>query len=146
MVVNYKLTNIEWKENTDLPTELDLPESCLDKEGHPDMELILYWLEDEIGYACDGFEIVEIENRISKVFGHLLSWKYYGDLPCVRIGNTIHITENAFRCVCGQSWSYGRPTERESLHNNNIIWRDISAVSCEKCRSSYKKGIKTWKN
>lgn len=61
--------------------------------------------------------------------------KYYGDLPCVRIGNTIHITENAFKCVCGQSWSYGRPTERESLHNNNIIWRDISAVSCEKCRS-----------
>lgn len=63
--------------------------------------------------------------------------KYYGDLPCVRIGNTIHITENAFKCVCGQSWSYGRPTERESLHNNNIIWRDISAVSCEKCRSLY---------
>lgn len=75
MVVNYKLTNIEWKENTDLPTELDLPESCLDKEGHPDKELILYWLEDEIGYACDGFEIVEIENRISKEFGHLLSWE-----------------------------------------------------------------------
>lgn len=48
--------------------------------------------------------------------------KYYGDLPCVRIANVIHITENAFRCVCGQSWSYGRPTERESLHNNNIIW------------------------
>ena len=42
MVVNYKLTNIQWKENTDLPTELDLPESCLDEEGHPDMELILY--------------------------------------------------------------------------------------------------------
>ena len=57
MVVNYKLTNIQWKENTDLPTELDLPESCLDEEGHPDMELILYWLEDEIGYACDGFEV-----------------------------------------------------------------------------------------
>ena len=72
--------------------------------------------------------------------------KYYGDLPCVRIGNTIHITENAFKCVCGESWSYGRPTERESLHNNNIIWRDISAVSCEKCRSLYKKGIKTWKS
>lgn len=72
--------------------------------------------------------------------------KYYGDLPCVRIGNVIHITENAFRCVCGQSWSYGRPTERKSLHNNNIIWRDISAVSCEKCSSLYKKGIKTWKS
>lgn len=74
-MADWKIVNIKWKENTDLPTELDLPESCLDEEGHPDKELILYWLEDEIGYACDGFEIVEIENRISKEFGHLLSWE-----------------------------------------------------------------------
>lgn len=57
-MADWKIVNIKWKENTDLPTELDLPESCLDEEGHPDKELILYWLEDEIGYACDGFEVV----------------------------------------------------------------------------------------
>lgn len=33
--------------------------------------------------------------------------KYYGDLPCVRIGNTIHITENAFRCVCDSHGAMG---------------------------------------
>ena len=77
MVVNYKLTNIEWKENTDLPTELDLPESCLDEEGHPDMELILYWLEDEIGYACDGFEVVTKASfqEFERTYGYLLSWE-----------------------------------------------------------------------
>lgn len=66
--------------------------------------------------------------------------KYYGDLPCVRIGNIIHITENAFRCVCGQSWSYGKPTNREKLCSSNIIWRTIDAVNCEKCRQVYTKG------
>lgn len=66
--------------------------------------------------------------------------KYYGDLPCVRIENVIHITENAFRCVCGQSWSYGRPTDREILHNSNIVWRTMDTVTCEKCRQVYTKG------
>ena len=77
MVVNYKLTKIEWKENTDLPTELDLPESCLDEEVHPDKELIQYWLEDEIGYACDGFEVATKASfqEFERTYGYLLPWE-----------------------------------------------------------------------
>ena len=45
-MADWKIVNVKWKENADLPTEFDLPESCLNKNRIPDRELIMYWLED----------------------------------------------------------------------------------------------------
>lgn len=59
--------------------------------------------------------------------------KYYGDIPCVKIGNLIHITVSGTLCLCGQNYSYGKYTNR-----NNIIWREIDAVTCSKCKEKYK--------
>lgn len=64
--------------------------------------------------------------------------KYYGDIPCVRINNMVHITQNAISCLCGKEWSYGKPANRDSMQSNNIIWREIDAVTCDKCREVFR--------
>lgn len=77
MAVKYRIANIEWKEKVDLPTEFDLPESCLNEEGGPDMELIMYWLEDEIGCAYNGFDVVTKASfqEFERTYGYLLPWE-----------------------------------------------------------------------
>ena len=63
--------------------------------------------------------------------------KYYGDIPCAKIKNLIHITNSATQCLCGQKWSYSIPNDRETLLTTNIIWRELDAVTCEKCKQLY---------
>jgi len=36
--------------------------------------------------------------------------KYYGDIPCVKQNGIVHITMCATECLCGQKWSYSRPS------------------------------------
>lgn len=76
-MADWKIINVKWKENADLPTEFDLPESCLNKNRIPDRELIMCWLEDAIGYACDGFEVVTKASfqEFERTYGYLLSWE-----------------------------------------------------------------------
>lgn len=76
-MADWKIVNVKWKENADLPTEFDLPESCLNKNRIPDRELIMYWLEDEIGYACDGFEVITKASfqEFEQTYGYLLPWE-----------------------------------------------------------------------
>lgn len=40
--------------------------------------------------------------------------KYYGDIPCVKLNGIVHITK------CAKT--------------ENIIWRSLNAVTCEKCK------------
>lgn len=63
--------------------------------------------------------------------------KYYGDIPCVKIGDKIHITANATSCLCEKKYTYGKPTNRNDLSSSNIIWRELEAVSCDVCRKKY---------
>jgi len=62
--------------------------------------------------------------------------KHYGDLPCVNLNGTIHITVSGTKCLCGGAYTYGRPsrTEKKCV---NIIWRKPEAVSCTKCKELY---------
>lgn len=63
--------------------------------------------------------------------------KYYGDIPCVNINNIIHITAGATSCLCGKHYTYGRPMNRNTLETVNIIWRELEAVTCAKCKDVY---------
>ena len=65
--------------------------------------------------------------------------KYYGDIPCVKIGNLIHITVSGTLCLCGKRYSYGKPTSRDNLSSSNIIWRELEAVSCNICKKKYRR-------
>ena len=76
-MADWKIVNVKWKGNADLPTEFDLPESCLGENKVPDRELIMYWLEDKIGYACDGFEVATKASfqEFEQTYGYLLPWE-----------------------------------------------------------------------
>ena len=61
--------------------------------------------------------------------------KHYGDIPCVKIDNQIHVTSSATACLCGMTYMYGT-TDREGKARN-IIWREPDAITCETCRNLY---------
>ena len=63
--------------------------------------------------------------------------KHYGDIPCVKIGNVIHITTSAVSCLCGKTYAYGKPKNRNNFSSSNIIWREIDAVTCSICKGKY---------
>lgn len=60
--------------------------------------------------------------------------KYCGDIPCVKQNGITHITKCATECLCGKKWSCSRPSNREDFKTENIIWRNLNAVTCEICR------------
>ena len=67
---------------------------------------------------------------------------YYGDIPCVKLGKTIHITKSAKECLCGQPWSYAVPYyDKPNMRRTNLIWREIEAVSCKQCKEQYNKNL-----
>lgn len=35
--------------------------------------------------------------------------KYFGDIPCVKIGGYIHVTVSGSKCLCGCEWNYADP-------------------------------------
>lgn len=63
--------------------------------------------------------------------------KGYGNIQCVNDGRTIHIIEgDNGKGLCGNALYtlkrdyYGR--------KNNIIWRNLDAITCEICKELYK--------
>ena len=66
--------------------------------------------------------------------------KHYGDLPCVNLNGTIHITISGTKLVCGKEWAYGRPSRSEK-RCINIIWRKPEAVTCVKCKELYMQSL-----
>jgi hypothetical protein len=57
----------------------------------------------------------------------------YGDITTFQDkGKTRHITISATECLCGYKWSYG--TIDRNGESNNITWRNIESVTCEKCK------------
>ena len=68
--------------------------------------------------------------------------KFYGDIPCANIGGTVHITVSATKLLCGREWQY-RPhwpqTFGRIIKCTNIIYREIDAVTCAKCKEKYEK-------
>ena len=53
--------------------------------------------------------------------------KNYGDLPCVNIDGTIHLTVSAKECACGAPWHYG-VSDRKGVFQK-IIWRHAKAIT-----------------
>lgn len=51
--------------------------------------------------------------------------KFYGDLPCVKLGGVIHLTVSGSRCAFGHHWYYHVLNRNLKFHN--IIWRDKAA-------------------
>lgn len=64
---------------------------------------------------------------------------HYGDIPCVRLNGIVHITVSGTKCLCGASYRYSHPDRMGNA--GNIIWRDIEAVTCEKCRQKKEENI-----
>lgn len=60
--------------------------------------------------------------------------KYYGNLPCVKLNGVIHITVSGTQCLCGGTYTYGRPSRSEKKCVN-IIWRTFDVVTCDMCRT-----------
>lgn len=62
--------------------------------------------------------------------------KQYGDIPCVKIDGEIHITKSGTSCLCGRFYKYAT-VSRNDGHSVNIIWREMEAVTCRKCKELY---------
>lgn len=62
---------------------------------------------------------------------------YYGDLLCVKTNNIVHIVKNGTSCLCGQKYKYGA-SERNNDSSPHIIWRNLDAVTCDKCKEILK--------
>lgn len=67
---------------------------------------------------------------------------YYGDIPCVKINNIVHIARDKEDCLCGEKWSYSVPVEKEAFSTRNIIWRELNAVTCKTCLTTWRKNTK----
>lgn len=63
----------------------------------------------------------------------------YNDLPTTKVNDTRHITNGAFKCFCGQKWEYGKHSLSVRHTFNNIQWRGLRDVDCEKCREIFLK-------
>lgn len=64
--------------------------------------------------------------------------KHYGDIPCVKIAEAIHITTSGTTCLCGTKYKYAT-LGRNGESSTNIIWRELESVSCQKCKNLFKK-------
>jgi hypothetical protein len=59
-----------------------------------------------------------------------------GGIPCYKDGlNITHITISGTKCLCGKTWSYG--TIDRTGHSNNILYRNINSVDCQKCKELF---------
>lgn len=63
--------------------------------------------------------------------------KYYGDIPCVNICGTIHVTQSGTQCLCGADWKCGFINKDRPNTRQNIIWREFKAITCDKCKDIY---------
>lgn len=63
--------------------------------------------------------------------------KHYGDIPCANIEGIIHITKSATECLCGREWCYGYVNKDRPQKKQNIIWRELEAVTCYQCKEIY---------
>lgn len=65
--------------------------------------------------------------------------KYYGDIPCARLDGIVHITKSATECLCGTRWKYGYINKDRPQNKSNIIWRELGAVTCGKCKEIFER-------
>ncbi|MDU8967451.1 MAG: hypothetical protein E7H39_16565 [Clostridium sp.] len=63
----------------------------------------------------------------------------YNDLPTTKVNNIRHITDGAFKCFCGEEWEYGKHSLSKRDVFNNIQWRGLKDVDCEKCKEMFLK-------
>jgi hypothetical protein len=63
--------------------------------------------------------------------------KYYGDIPCTKLNGIIHITKSGTECLCGVKWQYGYINKDRPQEKPNIIWRELDAVTCNKCKAIF---------
>lgn len=63
--------------------------------------------------------------------------KDYSDIPCVKLGNIIHITKSGSQCICGTEWKCGFWNTDRPEAKQNIIWRSLNAVICSECKKIY---------
>lgn len=53
----------------------------------------------------------------------------------IRWGNTYN--KECTECLCGARWRYGYVNKDRPHKKHNIIWRELDAVSCDKCKETY---------
>jgi hypothetical protein len=63
--------------------------------------------------------------------------KYYGDIPCTKLNGIIHIIKSGTECLCGGKWQYGYINKDRPQEKPNIIWRELDAVTCNKCKAIF---------
>lgn len=63
--------------------------------------------------------------------------KYYGDIPCCKLDEIIHITKSGTECLCGAKWQYGYVNKDRPQEKHNIIWRELDVVTCDKCKEIF---------
>lgn len=56
------------------------------------------------------------------------------DLPTTVIDGVRHITCGAYKCLCGQEWEYGKYSLGSRNTFNNIQYRNLDEVNCNKCK------------
>ena len=61
--------------------------------------------------------------------------KNYGDIPCVKLGDEIHITISGTKCLCAACYAYSKPDRQ--WKSTNIIWRELETVTCLECKEAY---------
>lgn len=63
--------------------------------------------------------------------------KYYGDIPCTKLGGIIHITQSGTEYLCGAKWQYSNINKDRPQKKHNIIWREVNVVNCPKCKEIF---------
>lgn len=63
--------------------------------------------------------------------------KKYNDLPTTKVNGIRHITDGAFKCLCGEKWEYGKHSLSKRNRFNNIQWRGLKDINCKKCKEKF---------
>lgn len=63
--------------------------------------------------------------------------RYYGNIPCIRFHQDMHIVTGGTQSLCGASY----PSIRDGSCKcyDRVVWQELSAVTCKKCRAIYRK-------
>lgn len=85
--------------------------------------------------------IENIVNQIGVFCMEILEEKY-NDLPTTKVNDVRHITDGAFKCLCGEKWEYGKHSLSKRHIFKNIQWQGLKDVNCEKCKELFLKSKK----
>ena len=62
----------------------------------------------------------------------------YTEYPCIKIGETIHITVTGSKCACGRDYDYEEQATSPKdtvIIKSPLIWRTLSEVTCPACQN-----------